>query len=125
MTDYPFRTSTANPSGDAYVETTFDIFGRWMCDSFKCECGGCFPTDEEWAASQAADAEARNTLLDGLWSTAEQELRATYPEAAGLIAHFTVDGHVMRPLIAAMFPDAPSVARWHAVDEGRNPFLPR
>ncbi|WP_078281740.1 hypothetical protein [Mycobacteroides franklinii] len=52
---------------------------------------------------------------DLIWEFAESELR-TDPEKAALIEHFTVDGEVLRPLIAAAFSDHAAIQRWLGIE---------
>lgn len=46
-----------------------------------------------------------------LWEAALIDLNEN-PEHRAMVGHFTVDGEVMRPLVAAAYSDNPYVARW-------------
>lgn len=117
----PVTQWTLPGAGDGIRDTAKELLAEWAEDEPRSEIEiRRFVADpstldallEHWMRT---DSFIHTASSDLLWEAAERELRAD-PESAALIDHFTVDGEVMRPLVAAMFSDNPYIARWLELD---------
>lgn len=124
MTTYPFGTST----GDREFTEADEQQERWAeageAEATYCVVGcnlyiNYLSGRERCHRCKGRDEAHHQTLVEGielLWRIAMQELRRN-PDAAEFIDHFTVEGEVMRSLVAVMFSDHPAIQRWAAAAE--------